>query len=88
MTKEIILKTDGSEEEFLLPKTNQLKVLQKIVGGLIEVVPSTQEGLSIICNEEGKLIGLPINYRATVLHRFTADPLCGDVIILQTDKLN
>jgi hypothetical protein len=83
-----ILRTDGSEEELLLPKEEQLKPLQKIVGGLIEVVPSTQEGLSIICNEEGKIIGLPINYKATILHRFNEDPLCGDVIILQTDKLN
>ena len=88
MKESIIIKTDGSEEEFLLPETNQLKPLQKAVGGLIEVVPSIQKGLSVVCNEEGKLIGLPINYKATVLHRFGEDPLCGDVVILQTDKLN
>jgi hypothetical protein len=88
MKENIIIKTDGSEEEFLLPKTNQLKPLQEAVGGLIEVVPSTHKGLSVVCNEEGKLIGLPINYKATVLHRFGTDPLCGDVVILRTDKLN
>ena len=88
MNSNIIIKIDGSEEEFLLPKTNQLKPLQKAVGGLIEVVPSTHKGLSVICNEEGKLLGLPINYKATVLHRFGADPLCGDVVILQTNKLH
>lgn len=86
MTK--IIKVDGSEIDFDLPKKNQLKPLQQAVGGMIEVVPSTQEGLSVICNEEGKLIGLPINYKATILHRFGTDPLCGDVVILQTDKLN
>ncbi len=82
-----IIKTDGAEELFVLPSKNQLKIMQKAVGGLIEVVPSTQEGLSVVCNEEGKIQGLPINYKATVLHRFSADPLCGDVIIIQTDKL-
>lgn len=86
MTK--IIKVDGSEIPFDLPKKNQLKPLQKAVGGLIEIVPSTQKGLSVVCNEEGKIIGLPINYKATVLHRFGTDPLCGDVVILQTDKLN
>lgn len=86
MTK--IIKVDGSEIPFDLPKKDQLKPLQEAVGGLIEVVPSTQKGLSVVCNEEGKIIGLPINYKATILHRFGTDPLCGDVVILQTDKLN
>ena len=39
---------------------NELESLQKIVGGYIEVV-TTADDLGIICNEEGKLKGLPYN---------------------------
>lgn len=37
---------------------NDLKALQEYVGGYIEVVPLTEQ-LALICNEEGKLLGLP-----------------------------
>ena len=38
-----------------------LKSLQEIVGGFIEVVYPYEDPVAIICNEEGKLIGLPLN---------------------------
>lgn len=37
---------------------NSLESMQKMVGGNIEVYPLTDE-LVIVCNEEGKLYGLP-----------------------------
>lgn len=45
---------------------NDLQTKQKIVGGYIEVVPLflDQKGnrtLDIVCNEEGRLTGLPFN---------------------------
>lgn len=39
---------------------NELKEFQKIVGGYIECL-SIDEGISIICNEEGKLEKMPLN---------------------------
>lgn len=39
---------------------NDLKELQSIVGGYIECLEISQ-GITIICNEEGKLEGLPLN---------------------------
>lgn len=47
-----------------------LENLQKIVGGYIETV-TLPEGYVIICNEEGRLIGLPQNYygfRGTIIY--------------------
>ncbi len=39
-----------------------LKSMQEVVGGYIEAVyPFEDEGVALICNEEGKLIGLPPN---------------------------
>lgn len=40
--------------------TNSLKNLQAYVGGYIETV-TLAEDLVIICNEEGRLLGLPYN---------------------------
>lgn len=42
--------------------TNDLHLLQQLVGGYIEVHPiDGVKGTVIICNEEGKLQGLPFN---------------------------
>lgn len=40
---------------------NKLEVFQKIVGGHIEVV-RMEENILLICNEEGKINGLPPNF--------------------------
>lgn len=42
--------------------SNDLESLQKAVGGLIEFV-DIEENICILCNEEGKLIGLEGNRR-------------------------
>jgi len=39
---------------------NQLDALQALVGGNIEAVP-LEGGLTLVCNEEGKLLDLPAN---------------------------
>ena len=39
-----------------------LESMQAIVGGLVEAIyPFEDEELALICNEEGKLLGLPFN---------------------------
>ena len=38
-----------------------LRSLQLQVGGMIEAVYPFEDEVAIICNEEGKLIGLPLN---------------------------
>ena len=55
--------------------SDTLENLQRIVGGYIEVFP-VKEGVLIICNEEGKLQGLP--YNCTV----NGEPLVGDIIVV------
>ena len=60
---------------------NTLKALQQAVGGYIEVVPLTEQ-LCVICNEEGKLIGLP-PVAAMPARR---DVLCGPLVICRTTQ--
>ena len=40
---------------------DSLESMQKIVDGLIEVVYPFDEPVALICNEEGKLLNLPLN---------------------------
>lgn len=56
-----------------------LEALQQAVGGYIEVVPLTEQ-LCVICNEEGKLLGLP-PVAAMPARR---DVLCGPLVICRT----
>lgn len=53
---------------------NNLAALQALVGGCIEVVPLSG-GLLLICNEEGKLAGLPVSMF------YGQDPIAGPAII-------
>ena len=40
---------------------SDLESMQQIVGGLIEAVYPFDEPVALICNEEGKLLNLPLN---------------------------
>lgn len=74
----VIIKTDGSMEP-LVPKGKRvsLQEMQNVVGGLIEMVNLSDKVM--ILNEEGKIFGLPLNHKATVL--FQRDHGHGDVIV-------
>ena len=43
----------------------KLDELQEFVGGLVEIVPIEQSSKIMVVNEKGKLLGLPVNTRAT-----------------------
>ena len=40
---------------------DELETYQEIVGGLIEIVRAFDDGVILVDNEEGKLMGLPLN---------------------------
>lgn len=73
---------------------NELRAFQKAVGGYIEAVPVT-ENVRLLCNEDGKCLGLPHNFFLDVegmTVRFSAeagpntvDEVVGTVIFLQLD---
>lgn len=39
----------------------ELKSMQHIVGGLIQPIYITDDGVMLVCNEEGKINGMPLN---------------------------
>lgn len=74
-----ILKSSGKVES--LDHRPSLSEAQKIVGGYIEIVPIQGRMVTLVVNEEGRLLGLPLNPDATELFQYS--PICGDVIVLE-----
>jgi hypothetical protein len=60
-----------------------LESMQKIVGGLVEFV-TLDDKFSLVCNEEGKVLGLPTNRYVPVLR----DVVCGTFFVVKNDDDN
>lgn len=84
---------DGQIEKIPLEEP-VLDNLQEMVGGYIETLPLTDPlddsldyDIILIVNEEGKLRGLPVNNRATMLSRFCGmDIIVGDAVIARVTE--
>lgn len=88
----VIIKADGSIEcREMSEKSVDLKVLQSIVDGYIEVVRPAPFGSSafdrvrMVVDEEGKLKDKPINVLASALYN-GYDPIVGDVVLTWFDS--
>lgn len=64
-----------------------LEGLQKAVGGWIEAVYPFEEEVCLVCNEEGKLEGLPLN-RAIRYEGQITDIIAGPCFICSCNKAN
>ena len=71
-------------EQALLGGSSQLKQLQDIVGGYIEIVQLGGGEIAVI-NEEGRMHGLPYNQNASMV---TGMDLVGDVVIMDYADLD
>ena len=58
-----------------------LASMQKAVGGNIEAIYSFEDPIAIICNEDGKLNGLPLNRALTDNVGQILDVIAGDFFI-------
>ncbi len=76
------IKADGTVETVQPQKGRHftLPELQRYVGGYIELVPCVSPNRQMFINEEGKLKGLPVNLKATLLYA-GEDPIVGDVLV-------
>ena len=75
----ILYKEVGKEPQIMFID-NTLEAKQKLVGGLIEVVP--YEDVLIICNEEGKILNMPPNLV------FEYDYIAGNCFVIGDDYKN
>lgn len=87
----VVVRIDGTKDA-LHPKNNKvftLEELKSVVGGYIEIVPF-ELGYSMVVNEEGKLLNLPINVIATKIYRAsrnTDDFIVGNVLICNNKEI-
>ena len=91
--------TQAAEFKLITDKKDEpdYKAVSKFVGGMVEVV-SFPNGDLLLLNEEGKLMGLPLNEKATALWRkhFTKethingydDFVVGPAMVIQKSALN
>lgn len=56
-----IIIVEPDKEPIVKEIENTLKAKQEIVGGWIQSVSLPEDDIVLICNEEGKIIGLPYN---------------------------
>lgn len=77
----IVLKVSAGKMPERIEVENTLEELQDQVGGYIQVIYPVDNNVGIICNEEGKLMGLCPN-RALVSDGHIVDVLCGDILIV------
>jgi len=78
--KILLIKPGGREPE----ETDigeQLEDLQAVVGGYIEIATRFSDGTVLLCNEEGKLLGLPTNRYLTYSDGTLFDLLVGNLFI-------
>ena len=58
-----------------------LEALQQEVGGLIEVIYPYADLVGLVCNEEGKLLGLPLNRGLIDENGKMRDIICGTFLV-------
>lgn len=75
----MLFKEDGTLRR-INPKDEYftLKELQSLVEGLIELYPNRYNNHLIVCNEEGLILGLPIN---NLFKQYTGITLVGDILL-------
>lgn len=56
-----ILLVEPGKEPALKEIDGSLKSMQEMVGGTIQAIYPFEEPVALICNDEGKLLGLPLN---------------------------
>ena len=93
------INTQDAEFKMIVNKKDEpdYKAVSKFVGGMVEVVQFPNGDL-LLLNEEGKLMGLPLNPEATALWRkhFTKethafgydDYVVGPAIVIEKNALN
>lgn len=75
-----ILLVRSNEQPISADVPHELAVLQGIVGGRIEIVEPYTENVVIVCNESGRIDGMPVNRKIN-----DSIDICGDFFLCGHD---
>ena len=69
------------EKAFVTELGSDLESMQEAVAGLIQPIYPFDENVVIVCNDEGKILGLPLNRALKADDREIIDIIAGDFFI-------
>ncbi|MBQ5389883.1 MAG: DUF3846 domain-containing protein [Clostridia bacterium] len=72
----IVLVVEPNKNPYTKVIDGSLKSMQEVTGGQIEAIYPFDEEVALVCNEEGKLLGLPPN-RFLVINNSVKDIIMG-----------
>ena len=72
-----ILVVEPQKSPVIMETGGRLKEMQKIVGGTIQAIYPFPEEVALICNDERKILGLPLNRGLRDEHGNLYDIICG-----------
>lgn len=72
-----IIRVEPEKKAQIVEIENSLEGMQTVVGGLIQAISPFDDEVALVCNEEGKMLGLPLNRTL----QETGDILCGTFFI-------
>lgn len=73
----LVLMIEPREAPRRLELCHSLEAMQKAVGGSIQILYPFEEPVALVCNEEGKLLGLPANRALRDESGAVYDIVCG-----------
>lgn len=84
MMQAVLIPHDDMRENSIVEWDNDIEQVQALVGGYVERVRLTTDA-ALLVNEDGKMTGLPVNRRATLLLREMGrrtDFIVGDCVLV------
>ena len=76
-----VLLCEAGKRARMVDMEDSLEAMQKLVGGLIEEYMPFEDDVALICNDEGKMLGLPMNRAIPGEDGKIMDVICGDFFI-------
>ena len=76
-----ILKIEPERKPVVAEIGYTLEAMQATVGGLIQAIYPFEEPVALICNDEGKLLGLPPNRALRDKNGNIYDVVCGTMLL-------
>ena len=80
MSMTVVMLEPGKKAR-IVKMEKDLESMQKVVGGLIQAIYPFEDAVALVCNDEGKMIGLPANRGLYDSDGRLYDILCGTCFI-------
>ena len=76
-----VLYLEPEKEARVVEIADDLDAMQELVGGYIEEYMPFDDDVALVCNEEGKMNGLPLNRAVTNENGEIRDVICGSFFL-------